>query len=54
MEYWALTGRGMAQKMKTLEAGSYPKHSMYCIYTYIGVVWGVNVGIHGVSGYGFQ
>ena len=31
----------------------YPKHSMYGIYTYIGVVW-VNVGIygiHGVSGY---
>ena len=31
----------------------YPKHSMYAIYAYIGVVWGVIVciyGIHGVSG----
>ena len=31
-----------------------PRHSMYGIFTYIGVVWGVNVGIygiHGVSGY---
>ena len=30
-----------------------PRHSMYAIFTYIGVVWGVNVGIyaiHGVSG----
>ena len=30
-----------------------PKRSMYVIYAYIGVVWGVNVGIysiHGVSG----
>ena len=29
------------------------RHSMYAIYAYIGVVWGVNVGIysiHGVSG----
>ena len=28
---------------------------MYAIFTYIGVVWGVNVGIygiHGVFGYG--
>ena len=32
-----------------------PRHSMYGIFTYIGVVWGVNVGIygiHGVSGIG--
>ena len=35
---------------------SIPKHSMSAIYyAYIGVVWGVNVGmygIHGVSGIG--
>ena len=36
---------------------TYPKHSMYGIFAYIGVVSGVNVGIyyiysiHGVSGY---
>ena len=33
----------------------YPRHSMYAIYAYIGVVSGVNVGkyaIHGVFGYG--
>ena len=33
---------------------TYPRHSMYAIYAYIRVVWGVNVGIygiHGVSGY---
>ena len=33
---------------------TYPRDSMYGIFTYIGVVWGVNVGIygiHGVSGY---
>ena len=32
----------------------YPRRSMYAIYAYIGVVWGVNVGIysiHGVYGY---
>ena len=32
----------------------YPRHSMYAIYAYIGVVSGVNVGkygIHGVFGY---
>ena len=32
---------------------SIPRHSKYGIFTYIGVVWGVNVGIydrHGVSG----
>ena len=27
-----------------------PKHSMYAIYAYIGVVWGVNVGIYGIHG----
>ena len=27
-----------------------PKHSMYGIFTYIGVVWGVNVGIYGIHG----
>ena len=27
---------------------------MYAIYAYIGVVWGVNVGIYGIHGvYGF-
>ena len=34
-----------------------PRHSMYAIFTYIGVVWGVNVGIyaiHGVSGIGSE
>ena len=25
-----------------------PKHSMYAIYAYIGVVWGVNVGIYDI------
>ena len=32
-----------------------PRRSMYAIYAYIGVVWGVNVGIysiHGVYGIG--
>ena len=28
----------------------YPRHSMYGIFTYIGVVWGVNVGIYGIHG----
>ena len=28
----------------------YPRHSMYAIYAYIGVVWGVNVGIYGIHG----
>ena len=27
-----------------------PRHSMYAIYAYIGVVWGVNVGIYGIYG----
>ena len=27
---------------------SHPGHSMYGIFTYIGVVWGVNVGIYGI------
>ena len=27
-----------------------PKHSMYAIYAYIGVVLGVNVGIYGIHG----
>ena len=32
----------------------FPIHSMYAIYAYIGVVWGVNVGIYGIHGvYGF-
>ena len=26
----------------------HPRHSMYGIFTYIGVVWGVNVGIYGI------
>ena len=34
------------QKNWVLEMNlDFPKHSMYAIYTYIGVVWGVNVGI---------
>ena len=27
-----------------------PRHSMYGMYAYIGVVWGVNVGIYGIHG----
>ena len=27
-----------------------PKHSMYAIYAYIGMVWGVNVGIYSIHG----
>ena len=33
-----------------------PRRSMYAIYAYIGVVWGVDVGIlysYGVYGYGW-
>ena len=29
---------------------TYPRHSMYAIYAYIGVVLGVNVGIYGIHG----
>ena len=29
---------------------TYPRHSMYAIYAYIGVVFGVNVGIYGIHG----
>ena len=28
----------------------YPRHSMYAIYAYIGVVGGFNVGIYGIHG----
>ena len=28
----------------------YPRRSMYAIYAYIGVVWGVNVGIYSIHG----
>ena len=27
-----------------------PRHFMYAIFAYIGVVWGVNVGIYGIHG----
>ena len=32
------------------EAVVLPRRSMYAIYAYIGVVWGVNVGIYGIHG----
>ena len=31
-------------------AAASPRHSMYAIYAYIGVVLGVNVGIYGIHG----
>ena len=40
-----------------LKSDTIPKHSMYGIFTYIGVVLGVNVckyAIHGVSGIYFD
>ena len=46
-------GRRRARRNEQVRSGPIPKDSMYSIYAYIGVVWGVNVGIysiHGVSG----
>ena len=55
---WALLG-GIEDTSLNMHRGKFvvfPTHSMYAIYiyAYIGVVWGVNVGIYGIHGvYGF-
>ena len=49
-------GRGKHEKREHLAflscniLNSNPRHSMYAIYAYIGVVLGVNVGIYGIHG----
>ena len=42
--------RSVPQTMLLVPTQINPRHSMYGIFTYIGVVWGVNVGIYGIHG----
>ena len=45
-------GTGAVPKKKRIDdrGSGLPRRSMYAIYAYIGVVWGVNAGIYGIHG----
>ena len=43
-------GSGEANRRRVVPRPILPRHSMYAVYAYIGVVLGVNVGIYGIHG----
>ena len=49
LNYYPVQYLGVSEADR-LDRLNIPRHSMYVIYAYIGVVWGVNVGIYGIHG----